>query len=152
MGFKGTKAEMLGMLKNIHEKLENSDKLDYDDYEEIGELIKAIKENTINERDESLQNKSYMRFIKPLVWDENTKIKHVYKVVSVAFVPLPVQGNWESHIAIYDENEWGFTASLWLMNGAIGINGDCFCRTIEQAKANAESWWVNFVSHFLSYQ
>lgn len=63
------------------------------------------------------QNHCYGKFIKPLIWDDNTDIEHVYKTVSSAFVNLPVQGDWKSHIAICDEERYGFTASVWLMNG-----------------------------------
>lgn len=151
MGFKGTKEEMIQMLKNIHEKLANSDEIDYDDYEEIGELIKSSTENALTEPAENSENMSYISFIKPLVWDDNTKIEHVYKTVSAAFVPLPVQGDWEAHISIYDENEDGFTTSLWLMNGAIQLNSDEYYHTVEQAKENAEGWWIDFVTKFLKY-
>ena len=87
-------------------------------------------------------------FIKPLTWDDKTKIKHVYKCVSASLVDLPVQGNLESHIAICDEGNYGFKATLWLMNGGYGIAK--YCRTIQEAKQEAEKWWINFVSGFLN--
>ena len=87
-------------------------------------------------------------FIKPLIWDDETKIKHVYKCVSASYVDLPVQGNWKSHIAICDEGSYGFKATVWFMNGGYAI--DKYCRTIEEAKKEAESWWNNFVSGFLN--
>ena len=96
------------------------------------------------------QNPCYGQFIKPLIWDDNTDIEHIYKTVSSAFVPLPVQGDWKAHIAINDEGRSGYTASVWLMNGAIGLTGDCYCSTIDEAKTKAEEWWVNFVSGFLN--
>ena len=92
---------------------------------------------------------NYMEnFIKPLVWDDETKEQHVYKCVSASYVELPVQGDWKSHIAICDKGEYGFTATLWLMNGGCGVAG--YCRTIEEAKQEAEKWWINFVSGFLN--
>ena len=32
-------------------------------------------------------------FIKPLIWDDETKIEHVYKCVSASYVDLPVRGD-----------------------------------------------------------
>jgi hypothetical protein len=96
------------------------------------------------------QNPCYGQFIKPLVWDDKPKENHVYKCVSVSYVELPVQGDWKSHISICDEDNYGFKATLWLMNGGYGITSDCYCQTIEEAKQNAEEWWVNFVSGFLN--
>jgi len=87
-------------------------------------------------------------FVKPLIWDDETKTEHVYKCVSASYVDLPVQGNWKSHIAICDEGNDGFKTTLWLMNGGYGIGK--YCRTIEEAKKEAEKWWVNFVSGFLN--
>ena len=93
-------------------------------------------------------NKNVMEnIIKKLEWDNTTNIEHVYPCVSVAFVNLPVQGDWEAHIAICDEGNYGFKATLWLMNGGYGIAK--YCRTIEEAKTEAEKWWINFVSGFL---
>jgi hypothetical protein len=91
-----------------------------------------------------------MKNIKPLIWDDNTKEEHVYKCVSVAYVDLPVQGDWKSHIAICDEGRNGFTASVWLMNGGIGISNNC--SSIEDAKFKAEEWWKTFVNGFLYEQ
>ena len=96
------------------------------------------------------QNPCYGQFIKSLVWDNEPKESHVYKCVSVSYVDLPVQGDWKSHIAICNEEDYGFKATLWLMNGGYGITNNCYCRTIEEAKAKAEEWWVNFVSGFLN--
>lgn len=87
-------------------------------------------------------------FIKPLVWDDEPKEKHVYKCVSVSYVDLPVQGDWKSHIAICNEDDYGFKATLWLMNGGYGIAK--YCRTNDEAKIEAEKWWINFVSGFLN--
>ena len=96
------------------------------------------------------QNPCYGQFIKALIWDNEPKESHVYKCVSVSYVDLPVQGNWKSHIAICNEGDYGFKATLWLMNGGYGITSDCYCRTIEEAKTKAEEWWVNFVGGFLN--
>lgn len=96
------------------------------------------------------QNPCYGQFIKPLIWDNEPKESHVYKCVSVSYVDLPVQGNWKSHIAICNEDDYGYKATLWLMNGGYGITSDCYCRTIEEAKTKAEEWWVNFVGGFLN--
>jgi hypothetical protein len=101
-----------------------------------------------NENEPSCLGAVIGSFIKPLVWDDYTKIEHVYKCVSSAFVELPVQGDWKSHIAICDEDNYGFKATLWLMNGGFGIAK--YCRTIEDAKVEAEKWWINFVSGFLN--
>ena len=87
-------------------------------------------------------------FIKPLIWDDETKIEHVYKCVTASYVDLPVQGNLKSHIAICYEENYGFKATLWLMNGGYGIAK--YCRTIQEAKQEAEKWWINFVSGFLN--
>ena len=96
------------------------------------------------------QNPCYGQFIKPLVWDNEPKESHVYKCVAVSYVDLPVQGDWKSHIAICDEDNYGFKATLWLMNGGYGITNNLYCRTIEEAKAKSEEWWINFVSGFLN--
>jgi hypothetical protein len=87
-------------------------------------------------------------FIKPLIWDDETKIKHVYKCVSATYVNLPVQGDLKSHIAICDEDNYGFNATLWMMNGGYSICSHC--KNIEEAKLESEKWWVNFVSGFLN--
>jgi hypothetical protein len=94
------------------------------------------------------QNQCYGQFIKPLVWDDEPKEKHVYKCVSVAYVSLPVQGDWKSHIAICDEGDYGFKATVWLMNGGFGIAK--YCRTIEEAKVEVAKWWSDFVGGFLN--
>ena len=78
------------------------------------------------------------QLIKPLVWDDEPKEKHVYKCVSVSYVNLPVQGNLKSHISICDEGDYGFKATIWLMNGGKGITTDCYCRTIEEKLNNNE--------------
>ncbi|NBV92125.1 MAG: hypothetical protein EBR91_08155 [Flavobacteriia bacterium] len=94
------------------------------------------------------QNPCYGQFIKPLVWDDEPKENHVYKCVSVAYVSLPVKGDWRSHIAICDEKEYGFKATVWLMNGGFGIAK--YCRNIDEAKAEIEKWWFDFVGGFLN--
>jgi hypothetical protein len=94
------------------------------------------------------QNLCYGQFIKPLVWDDEPKENHVYKCVSVAYVSLPVQGDWKSHIAICDEGDYAFKATVWLMNGGFGIAK--YCRTIEEAKVEVAKWWADFVGGFLN--
>ena len=96
------------------------------------------------------QNPCYGQFIKPLIWDNEPKEIHVYKCVSVSYVKLPVQGDWKSHIAICDEGDYGFKATLWLMNGGYGITNDFYCRTADEARKKAEEWWVDFVGSFLN--
>ena len=85
--------------------------------------------------------------IRPLLWDDNPKIRHTYKCVASAFVELPVQGKLESHISICEVPNSGFKATLWLMNGGIDIAK--YCTTIEASKKEAEKWWTHFVSRFL---
>ena len=87
--------------------------------------------------------------IKKLEWDDNTKIEHVYKVVSTAFVNLPVQGDWKAHIAITDESNYGYRATLWCMNGGVDLLGNSYCRNADSAKIKAEEWWIKFVGSFL---
>jgi hypothetical protein len=101
-------------------------------------------------KDPMTQNPCYGQFIKPLVWDNEPKERHVYKCVSVSYVDLPVQGDWKSHIAICNEDNYGFKATLWLMNGGYDITNDCYCCTVDEAKTKAEEWWCNFVGSFLN--
>lgn len=91
----------------------------------------------------------YKDIIKKLDWDDNTKIEHVYKVVSSAFVNLPVQGDWKAHISITDELNSGFRATLWCMNGGVDLLGNSYCQTAYAAKIKAEQWWIKLVGSFL---
>ena len=53
------------------------------------------------------------------------------------------------HIAICDEENYGFKATLWLVNGGYGISSK-YCSTVQEAKQEAEKWWINFISGFLT--
>jgi hypothetical protein len=129
-------------VQKIHHQFGVTEKANYEIQKLFDKAIKEAVTEALSQHDVSGQ------FIKPLVWDDEPKEKHVYKRVSVAYVSLPVQGDWKSHIAICDEEDYGFKATVWLMNGGFGIAK--YCRTIEEAKVEVAKWWADFVGGLLN--
>jgi hypothetical protein len=110
-----------------------------------------MEEKKINQETKGLDAPLVMgSLIKPLEWDDNTKITHVYTVVSAAFVSLPTKGDWLAHIAITDEDRDGYDATLWCFNGGMSITNGSYCLTADDAKRKANEWWDNFVRGFLN--
>ena len=115
-------------------------------------LITSIEMETIENNNYKGVNTPVVMgsFVKPLEWDDNTKIQHVDTVVSAALVALPSKGDWQSHIAITDEGGDGYNATLWCFNGGLSLTNGSYCLTADEAKRKADEWWNNFVCGFLN--